>query len=270
MIRRRFAMPGTEHELVKMTSALEEIHHDVAQPAMMASVGEWTDQIRSGGRRATSRRTFLLGTGGLLIGGAAMTAMNSAPGLVGAAAAASSGSAATPNSSGGLGGLTGDLAIVGLSASLENLAVYAYGAALTAASQGKFGTVPPAVAAFATTAKSQHTEHGAAWNAVLTGAGKDAVTVTEPTLTPVVQQKFAAVSTLADLANLALLLENIAAQTYQVAVTKVKSKGAIATAASIQPVEMQHAAILYFVLGEYPGVQANGQPVAFNPTSMAA
>jgi hypothetical protein len=33
---------------------------------------------------------------------------------------------------------------------------------------------------------------------------------------------------------------------------------------------MQHIAILYYVLGEYPGAQTPaGTPVAFNPTSMA-
>ncbi len=33
---------------------------------------------------------------------------------------------------------------------------------------------------------------------------------------------------------------------------------------------MTHAAILYFVLGEYPGVQsASGSPVAFSPTALA-
>ena len=52
--------------------------------------------------------------------------------------------------------------------------------------------------------------------------------------------------------NLALELENSAAATYLAAIGAVKSKGGIKTAASIQPVEMQHAAILYFALGEYP------------------
>ncbi|MGH9293557.1 MAG: hypothetical protein ACRD0B_03985 [Acidimicrobiales bacterium] len=42
------------------------------------------------------------------------------------------------------------------------------------------------------------------------------------------------------------------------------------TSASIQPVEMTHAAILYFVLGKYPGVQnQSGTPVAFNALSLA-
>ena len=51
-----------------------------------------------------------------------------------------------------------------MAASLENLAVFAYNAGLSAATAGKLGTVPPAVATFATTVKGQHTQHAAAWN----------------------------------------------------------------------------------------------------------
>ncbi|HEV2633506.1 MAG TPA: ferritin-like domain-containing protein, partial [Actinocrinis sp.] len=47
-------------------------------------------------------------------------------------------------------------------------------------------------------------------------------------------------------------LENQAAQTYLFAAGNVTSAGGIATAASIAPVEAMHAAILQFVLGEYP------------------
>jgi hypothetical protein len=51
----------------------------------------------------------------------------------------------------------------------------------------------------------------------------------------------------------------------------LQSTKAIQNSASIMPVEMQHAAILYFVLGKYPGIQdASGNPLAFNPTTMAA
>jgi Ferritin-like domain len=258
------AFEGTEAELLAMTRDLDQLHHDVGRPALHASIAEWTAELRE--RRPTSRRRFLLGTGGLVAGGAALAAVATTPGLA-AAVSSSAGS----NAAGGLGGLKGDLAIAGLAASLENLAVFAYGAAISAVTAGKFGAVPPAITTFATTAKAQHTDHGASWNAIITSAGKHAVTVTEPTLTPVVQQKFGQVTTLTDLATLAVLLENIAAQTYQVACTKVKSKGGVATAASIQPVEMQHAAILYFVLGKYPGVQdTSGTPLAFNPTSSAA
>jgi rubrerythrin len=79
------------------------------------------------------------------------------------------------------------------------------------------------------------------------------------------------VTTLTQVAQLALMLENTAAQTYQAEASKLKSAKAVAVAATIQPVEMQHAAILYYVLGEYPGIQdSSGNPLAFNPTTLAA
>ena len=53
-------------------------------------------------------------------------------------------------------------------------------------------------------------------------------------------------------AKLALDLENVAASTYLNALGLIESKAGIQTAASIQPVEMQHAAILNFLLGQYP------------------
>jgi len=37
----------------------------------------------------------------------------------------------------------------------------------------------------------------------------------------------------------------------------------------IQAVEMPHIAILYYVLGEYPGVQSGGVSLAFSSTSKA-
>ena len=158
-----------------------------------------------------------------------------------------------------------------MAASLENLAVFAYSAGLAAATAGKLGAVPPAVATFATTVKGQHTQHAAAWNAVLKSHGKAPVTVTNPTLTPTVRSDFAKVTDVTGLAQLAVTLETIAAQTYQTETAKLQSTAAIALSSSIQPVEMQHIAILYYVLGMYPGAQtASGTPLAFNPTSMAA
>ncbi|HLI25172.1 MAG TPA: ferritin-like domain-containing protein, partial [Acidimicrobiales bacterium] len=145
-----------------------------------------------------------------------------------------------------------------------------------AAAAGKLGTVPPAVATFAKTAMAQHKDHAAAWNSVLTAAGKPAVTATDPALTPTVQSKFAQVKDVTGLAQLALLIENVAAQTYQNGVAILSSSKAVAVAATIQPVEMQHAAILYYALGQYPGIQgdsgnsyATGSPLAFNPTTLA-
>jgi hypothetical protein len=163
-----------------------------------------------------------------------------------------------------------------MAASLENLGVFAYNAGLQAATAGKLGTVPPAVATFAQTAMAQHKDHAKAWNSVLTAAGKPAVTATDPALTPTVQQKFGQVKDVAGLAELALLIENVAAQTYQNGIAVLSSNQAVAVAATIQPVEMQHAAILYYALGRYPGIQgeqsngyAMGNPLAFNPTALA-
>ena len=148
--------------------------------------------------------------------------------------------------------LTGDLAVVGLAAALENLAVGTYQAGIDAATAGKLGAVPPAIVTFAMTAQSQHKEHAAAWNAVLTGAKKRAVTGVDLTVKKTVDSAFAQVTDVAGLAKLALALENDAAATYLAAIDVVKSPAGIKTAATIQPVELQHAAILNFVLGQYP------------------
>jgi hypothetical protein len=262
------AFEGTEGELLSMTHELDELHHDVGMPAMRHGVAEMIDNVK-GVVRPTSRRTFLLGAGAAAAGGAAMMFVGSTPSLAGAAtrrlSAANLADASFPPA-----GLKGDLAVAAVAASLENLAVFAYSAGLSAATAGKLGAVPPAVATFATTAKSQHTQHAAAWNGVLQSNGKAAVTVTNPTLTPTVQSDFAKVTDIAGLARLAITLETIAAQTYQAETSKLKSKAAIGLSSSIQPVEMQHIAILYYVLGMYPGAQtSSGTPLAFNPTSMA-
>jgi hypothetical protein len=260
---------GTEGELLSMTGELDQLHYDVGMPAMREGVSNMIDNMK-GSVRPTSRRTFLMGVGAAVAGGAALMTVGASPSLVGAATRSVShldlvGAAAFPPA-----GLTGDLAVAAVAASLENLAVFAYSAGLTAAGAGKLGPVPPAVVTFATTVKAQHTQHAAAWNGVLKSNGKAAVTVTNPTLTPTVQSDFAKVTDAAGLANLAITLETIAAQTYQAETTMLKSSAAIGLSSSIQPVEMQHIAILYYVLGMYPGAQnSSGAPVAFNPTSMA-
>lgn len=272
--RKRAEIAASEQEIAAMTAELEELHHDVATPALEAHVAAWRDEVASL-PRSTSRRTFLIGAGGALAGGAALAALAANPGL--AAAASKSGSQSSssssknpPNAKGGITDLHGDLAVAALAASLENLAVYAYGQGIAAAKAGKLGTVPPAVVTFATTARRQHHDHAEAWNAILKASHKHAVTVTTPSLTPTVNHDLSKVTNVTDLANLALTLENSAAQTYQVQAAKLHAKKAIETASTIQPVEMQHAAILYYALGKYPGVQDSaGNPLAFNPTSEA-
>jgi Ferritin-like domain len=249
---------GSEHELRAQTLELDELHHDVGLPAMAEALA---------GMRGTSRRHFLLGAGAAVASGAAVAVGS---GAVPSLAAASTRRLSAVNAAFPPAGLSGDLAVAAVAASLENLAVFAYTAGLTAATQGKLGTVPPAVATFATTVKGQHQQHAEAWNAVLRSHGKAPVTVTNPMLTPTVQSDFAKVTDIAGLAQLAVTLETIAAQTYQAETSKLKSTAAIELSSSIQPVEMQHIAILYYVLGMYPGAQTtSGTPLAFNPTSQA-
>jgi hypothetical protein len=269
----RATFAGTEAELNTMTEELDEFHHDTGMSSMWAGVSNMIDGMRGAEvtRRPTSRRSFLIGSGAAIAGGATLLAVGSTPGLAGAAARAESrlhraDAVMFPPAS-----YKGDLAVAAVAASLENLAVYTYNAGLAAATANKLGTVPAAVANFATTAKSQHTQHAAAWNAVLKANGKKAITETNPTLTPKIQAAFAKVTDVTGLAQLALMLEMVAAATYQAETSQLKSKAAIGLSASIEPVEMQHIAILYYVMGQYPGSQTTaGSPIAFSSTSAAA
>lgn len=274
----------SDGELLAMTTELDQMHRDQGLPALKAAVADWVASFKdakgAAGRKASSRRTFLLGTAGvgasgLVLAACGSSSKSSAPTTTlpaaGAGGAAANGAAGSASST-----LSGDLAVAATAASLENLGVYAYNAGITAATAGKLGNVPPAVVTFAQTAMAQHKDHAQAWNAALQAAGHPAVTATDPALTPTVQSLFAKVSTPGDLASLALLVENIAAQTYQNAIPALQASSSIGVAATIQPVEMQHAAILYYVLGEYPGIQgtqsnmyAKGTPLSFNPVTLA-
>jgi len=146
----------------------------------------------------------------------------------------------------------GDLAIAAVAASLEQLAVNTYGAALDAAGSGALGEVPPAVAEFVTVARDQHQAALDAWNGVLTGAGQPAVAAAPADLEGTVNEQFGMVTDVVGAAQLALMLEQIAAATYLDAISKLQSADAITLAGRIFPIERQHIAVLLFVLGMYP------------------
>lgn len=250
MRRRKHQMEISEAELARMTTELDELHHDAAMPAMGEQLSEWTELNRAahGGVErltgtVTSRRGFLVGTGGAALGAVILAACGSG------SSKSSAGSSITTAAGGKL---SGDAQIAAMAASLENLAVGTYQAGLQAAQAGKLGTVPPAVAEFAKTAMSQHKDHAAAWNAIVQSTGHAAITVPDPVVKPMIDSALAQVKDVPGLAKLALQLENVAAATYLNGIGVITDKKALATAASIQPVEMQHAAILNFVLGQYP------------------
>jgi hypothetical protein len=278
----------SEAELRAMTTDLDALHHDLTLPALKNSLAEWADDIRSQGdvghdsdaaqRLLFDRRRFLTraaGTAGGIAGVAPLAACSSSSSSsssssTAAASATATGSAvatATGSAVATAGGegqaLSGDLQVVAMAASLENSGIATYMAGIKAATAGQLGTVPPAVVTFAETAMAQHQDHQQAWNAVLTAAGKTPVTAVDPVIQPTINAAFAKVTTVTGLAKLALLVENTAGETYQNGLSVIKSAAGIKTAASIQPVEFQHAAILSFVLGKYPA------PSAFTGVSLA-
>jgi hypothetical protein len=264
--RKQEPLAITEAELSEMTGDLTEAHQD-SMPSMRASLAAWSESdgdIREGMARlvstSSSRRAFLIG-GGALLGGVALAGSGFGSGLAAAATSRGGSVPAAPAAQ----KLSGDLAVVALAASLENLAVGTYQAGIDAATKGSLGSVPPAVVTFAQTAQSQHKDHATAWNAVLTGAGKKAVTGVDLTVKKSVDQAFAKVKDVPGLAMLALELENGAAATYVAAIDVVKNPAGIKTAATIHPVEMQHAAILNFLLGEYPVPDAFAKTTGARP-----
>jgi hypothetical protein len=247
---RRSPLEISEKELSSLTSDMVDAHEDTKSVSRDA-VANWqaVNGVATQALSSEFSRRRLLAFGGLAAVGVAVAGVEMhTPGI---AAAATSKSAPI------------DVRVAALAASLENLAVYTYSAGLKAATAGKLGAVPPAVATFATTAMAQHADHADVWNSTLKSAGYAKVTKPDPKELVTVNNAFAKVTTIAGLAELALLLEGVAAATYLEGLSVVTSSAAKATAASIQPVEMQHVAILRFVLGEYP------VPSAFASTAMS-
>jgi hypothetical protein len=245
MKKRRTSIEISERELSEMTNELEARHRDTL-PKMYEAVGEWAElgreRAREAGAMRLSRRGFLAGTG-VALGGLVLVACGSDSNN-------SSSPGTTPPTTAAV---STDIQIAALATALENLAVATYQGGIDAATAGKLGKVPPAVVTFAKTAQAQHKDHAAAWNAIITSVGQPAVTGVDVTVkTAVVDPAFAKVKDVAGLATLALQLEDVAAATYLESIELIKDPGGIKTSASIQPVEMQHAAILNFVLGKYP------------------
>jgi hypothetical protein len=254
--RKPAEMAISERELSAMTAELDMMHNETF-PQVRRTLDEYTANVVreqaqvNQANRALGRRGFLVGVGGVAALGALAACGSS---TTGPKASGSSSAAPSPTASGSATAskYTGDLKVVALAAALENLAVAAYKDVLTRAGAGKLGTVPPAIATFATVVMKQHSEHAAAWNAVLTKSNLPAITGTPLTIASAEVAKLDAATTVPAVAMVALGLENAAADTYTFAAANVSDPGGIMTAATIQPVETMHAAILSFVLGQYP------------------
>lgn len=214
-------------------------------------------------RPGLGRRRFLIGTG--VVGAGAILAAcgddSDDAAETGSAPTTEAEDEATTSTAGEA--ASGDAAVAALAASLEVLAVNTYGAALEAATGGALGEVPPAVAEFVTTAQAQHQAHLDTWNGVLEAGGQPAVTEPPADLEATVNEQFGQVTDVVGAARLALVLEETAAATYLSAIPNLQSADAIGTAGSILCIDRQHAAVLRFVLGEYP------VPETFASTEMA-
>jgi Ferritin-like domain len=235
MTREPEPMQISESELRAMTRELDDMHNETF-PGVRKTLDEFTANL-------VSRRRALMGAAGIVGLGA----------LAGCGSNDDTASAPAPAMSSAAGSAyTGDLKVVALAAALENLAVTAYDGALKKATAGELGKVPAAVATFVTTARKQHAQHSAAWNNVLSKAGLPTIDDAPLTITAKAVSDLGATKSVPDVVKLALTLEDAAAQTYTFATANVTDAGGIMTAATIQPVEAMHAAILNFVLGQYP------------------
>jgi hypothetical protein len=252
----------SDGELLAMTRDLDQMDQDlfprfgIAVAEMTEGWQQWAEKDGAITRMSATRRNFLRGglvTAGALGGGMVVAACGgSSPAATPAGAASSA--AAEPV----------DLVVARLAASLEVLAVSTYQTVLDAAGKGALGAVPPAIGTFVTTAKMQHADHQNAWNAALTGAGKQAQTSPDPHYKKIVDSALPNVKTVVDAANLALTLETVAVETYTAGSALVTDKANRLVALTIAPVEAQHIAILNYVLGQYP------VPDSFIKTDMAA
>lgn len=198
-------------------------------------------------RVVLSRRKILAGAGGASL--ALVVAACS-----GDEARNSTGEADTATTAAGreAAGRGNDVATAQLAASLEVLAVNTYEAALIAAGDGTLPDVPEAVAAFITTAQSHHQAALEEWNALLTTLGEAEVDAPPADFETTVSDAFSQAADVVAVARLALMLEQTAADTYFDAIPTIHNAEALSLAATIQPIDMQHVAILRYVLGEYP------------------
>jgi hypothetical protein len=136
-------------------------------------------------------------------------------------------------------------------AALENAFADAYTSVL---GLDRLGTVPAGVKGLWQTFASHHRDHATAWNAILTAAGEAAVTTGDAGFSAsVVTPGLAAVKDLGGAVAFVSGIERTAAATYLAAIEgTLTTTGALQTAAAIQPVELQHVAMLGLLAGNDP------------------
>ena len=209
-----------------VNAALAEIHQQHVRD------GIDPDELRESSRRYNEQRERTLHEGpgiGTLAAGGAIAAL-----FGGVLTALSAGPAAADTSD-------VDVMILQTAASIENLAVATYGAALTLPFI-KNGNAT--VVAFAQTTLKQHTQHGSAFNDNATSLGGKAQTKTNAKYQKVVNDALPTLKAPGDVVTLAIALEQVAAQTYNNNISLMRDTTAKSLMASVMGVESQHLAIL--------------------------
>lgn len=166
-----------------------------------------------------------------------------------------------------------DIQMLQTAASIENLAVSTYKTALTLPYIGG-SSANPVIKAFAQTTMMQHDQHNEAFNTAAKALGGKAQTGPDPKYVPVVNAAVASIVKDAPAAgalavvNLAMTLENVAAETYVNNCSKFGDANAKRITASIMGVEAQHVAVLTAV----KALLSAGAPqlIALSPTVVAS
>ncbi|HLM18417.1 MAG TPA: ferritin-like domain-containing protein [Acidimicrobiia bacterium] len=138
---------------------------------------------------------------------------------------------------------TMDVQMLQTAASIENLAIATYDTALTLDFIGG-ASANAVVKAFVQKTKEQHQQHAEAFNAAVTRLGGKAQDQPDPVLLGVVNNAKPSLTGPAQVVDLAIELEDGAAQTYVANTGTYSNKNARIVTASIMGVEAQHVAIL--------------------------
>ncbi|MFD4597987.1 ferritin-like domain-containing protein [Streptomyces sp. NPDC058464] len=232
-------MTGTEHVPDVDGAQPPDPGQQPPDPGQEALVAEEAPPGAENTKRAPSRRSLILGAGGVVLGAAG----------IGVGLAMDGGGSGRHASS----PYSGDLRTVALAAALENQAVSAYRAVDAVLRAGRLGPEVPALAAFVRTAAAHHTQHAATWNAILREARKPVVTGVPLSGHTRLLDRIKAASNVDEVVSAVQDLEYQAAQTHMAAAGSLAGVGpAVTAAATIAPVEAMHAATLGYVLGGQP------------------
>ncbi len=252
-----------ERALGELTEESQDLHTDA-----MRRTAESIDELVDEGRQARAKKSWSLEhgisqplqrsiAGPVAVAGGILAASGFAAALAAVASTPAYASSAT------------DIQILQTAASIENLAVSTYTTALTLPYIGG-SSANAVVKAFVTTTLSQHRQHGQAFNSAIKALGGVQQSSPDPKYVPVVNSAVASItkdSTSAGMmavVDLAMTLENVAAETYVNNCSMLSDSNAKAITASIMGVEAQHVAVLSAVKAL---LAANApQLIALSPT----